>query len=42
MTDLLCVKCNNEIFKNSDNLCHYLDNIQKEIYNNIYKKNSEL
>ena len=38
MTDLLCLKCNNEIFKNSDNLCHYLDNIQKEIYNNIYKK----
>ena len=38
MTDLLCIKCNNEIFKNSDNLCHYLDNIQNEIYNNIYKK----
>ena len=38
MTDLLCVKCNNEIFKNSNNLCHYINNIQKEINNNIFKK----
>ena len=38
MTDLLCENCNREIYENSDSLNDYLDNIQKEIDNNIFKK----
>ena len=38
MTDLLCENCNREIYENSDSLNDYLDNIQKEIDNNICKK----
>ena len=38
MTDLLCENCNNDSFKNSNNLNDYLNNIQKEIDNNICLK----
>ena len=38
MTDLFCENCNNDLFKNSNNLNDYLNNIQKEIDNNICLK----
>ena len=38
MCDLLCADCRREIFKNSDDIIDYFNNIKEEIDNNTHKK----
>ena len=38
MCDLLCADCRREIFKNSDDIIDYFNNIKEEIDNNTRKK----
>ena len=38
MTELLCLKCNQDIFEDKNKLYNYLSNFQRENDKNIYKK----
>ena len=40
MTELLCLKCNQDIFDDKNKLDKYLSNFQIENDKNIYKKNN--